>query len=58
MDEPFKVKPFAPWWVMFLARIFGEKFVSRDDGVTMTGYRWRGIIYVWSVAVDSRVAKP
>lgn len=50
------VNAFAPWWTMYLARIFGVKLISKDGEFTMTGYRWRGIIYVWSMQHENAPA--
>jgi len=44
---------FAPWWTMYLARIFGEKRIGYDSGYKTTMYAWRGRLYVWSVKLDT-----
>lgn len=36
----------ASRWKMFLAKMFGEKVVGHDAGCTITGYRWRGVLYM------------
>ena len=42
----------APLWKQWAARVFGDKIVTVDEAndrrVTMTAYRWRGILYVTS----------
>ena len=46
-------KMFAPWWAIYLARIFGKKRFGYDSGYKMTTYTWRGIIYVWDIELDT-----
>ena len=40
----------APAWKQWAARLFGDKIVTVDEvndrRVTMTAYKWRGILYV------------
>jgi hypothetical protein len=36
----------APWHTLLLARLFGRKFVREDSGYRLTGYHWRGRIYI------------
>jgi len=36
----------APWHTLLLARLFGQKFVSEDSGYRLTGYHWRGKMYI------------
>lgn len=49
----FKDVPFAPWWTIYLARLFGKKRVGYDSGYKTTMYEWRGMLYVWSVKLDT-----
>jgi hypothetical protein len=43
-DDPYLRR--ASQWEWFMARIFGEKIVSREDDYVMKSYRWRGRLYV------------
>lgn len=42
-DVPFDQ---PPRWKVWLARIFGEKRVGRDGDTTVTGFLWRGALYI------------
>lgn len=40
----------ASRWTLFMARLFGQKVVAIDDWggkrTLVTGYRWRGVLYM------------
>lgn len=37
---------FAPWWKLWLARLFGKRFQGKDGICTTYGYFWRGKYYI------------
>ncbi len=39
----------APRWKFWMARMFGVKWIGRDDYCEAIIYAWRGKNYVWSV---------
>ncbi len=44
------VKPMmAPRWKFWMARLFGDKRIGRDDFCVTVIYVWRGKNYVWSI---------
>lgn len=38
----------APWYIVLMARLFGEKRQAEDSGYKLTMYVWRGKFYVTS----------
>jgi hypothetical protein len=41
--------PVAPWWEMWLARLFGRRIGGTDGTFCIVAYAWRGHKYIWSV---------
>lgn len=37
---------FAPWWKLWLARIFGKRFEGRDSVCVVIGYEYKGHFYI------------
>ena len=42
-DVPFDQ---PPRWKVWCARLFGRRAVTADSGVRITGYHWRGALYI------------
>jgi hypothetical protein len=40
------IMPAAGRWTIFWARVFGKKIVRQESSHTLTGYYWRGALYV------------